>query len=461
MKNILSNNQILTTDAKETYLTAQASSGTGTLTVKDITGFSVKSILLIGELEDENSEIIATHSTTAPSGSTITLAANLAKTHDVFAKVRAIPYNQIEIYHSTTATGEKDLLATIDVQPDSIETKYSETTKTSGYYFTRLKDSVNSLYSDYSDPIPYAGYGENTVGFAINYALKRSKMNGFTDFVDYQFCIDEVNACLDFIAGKLKGWSDLLKIDQVVGQTERGALVLGDMPSDIWEDKGNKSILDLRIGTGAGLDYLIWSDFEKKLEGVHHARVRTEATAGDTTLEIDNSYDFDEAGAVNVYVSGTLQTLTYTGVTRSETEGVLTGIPASGTGAITATIPVDTDVWYGESEGKSAYYSVNSNSEMVIWPLADSTYRNKNAYMDYWTGATKINSDNDTLDIWRYDMVKYWLTWAIRSMKDNDGKRDFNDGDYLQFLTILNDKIRNEKTAHRKKRGIKVNSITY
>ena len=352
---------------------------------------------------------------------------------------------------------------TIDIQPDSLETRYEDTTYSSGYYFIRFVNTTTepNTCSVYSDAIPYEGYAENTVGFVIHYALKRNKIKGFTDFIDYQFCIDEINACLDFITGNLKGWSNLLKLNQVIGQTERGVFVLGDMPSDIWENKGNKSIMGLRIGTGTNLTYKIWSDLEKEMAGVCHTQVRTEASEGDTSLEIDNSYDFENEGSVNVYVNGELQTLTYTGITRSATEGILTGIPASGTGSITDTIPVDTDVWDGENEGKPLYFSVNSDSEIVIYPLPDSSYRNLNGYMDYYTKAIRVDSDSDILDTWRYDMIKHWLTWAIRAQKDNDGKRDFNDGDYLQFLTILADFIRTEKPAHRPKRGVKINKITY
>jgi hypothetical protein len=80
------------------------------------------------------------------------------------------------------------------------------------------------------------------------------------------------------------------------------------------------------------------------MEGVKHTQVTTEAVATQTTLEIDNSYDFDDSGSVNLFISGTLYTITYTGVTRSATAGILTGIPASGDGSITVTIPVDTDI---------------------------------------------------------------------------------------------------------------------
>jgi hypothetical protein len=61
----------------ETFLTAEATAGVSTLTVGNIKNFAINQILLIGELGDENSEIIKTHTATAPTGSTITLLSAL------------------------------------------------------------------------------------------------------------------------------------------------------------------------------------------------------------------------------------------------------------------------------------------------------------------------------------------------------------------------------------------------
>jgi len=444
----------------ETYLTAEAASGASTLTVKSITNFAINQVLLVGELGDENSEIIKTHGSTAPSGTTITLVSNLVKTHTPYTKVRVMLYNQVEISHATTTTGTKTVITTIAIQPESVETRYDDSTYSSGYYFTRFKNDITTTYSDYSDPIPYSGFEQNTVSFAINYALKRNKLKTFTEFIDYEFCIDEVNACLQFITGKLKGWTKLLKTNYIAGQTTRGIHKIA-LPSDIWENRGIKSILGVRIGTDIDLDPKIISEVEDEMQGVVVTQVRTEATAGQTTLEIDNSYDFEDSGSVNVYISGTLYTLTYTGVTRSATAGVLTGIPASGTGSITVTIPVDTYVWFGEDEGEPECFTVDGDGNLVFWPLCDDSYDNLNIYMDYWTGPTEVDSDADELDVFRDDAVKHWLTWAIRMQLKNDGKRDFTDGDYIQFSQILADYIRNEIPAHRKKRQPKINSISY
>ena len=445
----------------ETYLTAEAASGASTLTVKSISNLAIKLILLIGEMGDENSEIIKTHGSTAPTGTTVTLAANLVKTHDPYTRVRVMLYDQVEISHAPTVAGTKTVLDTIAIQPESVETRYDDSAKSSGYFFTRFKETIENTFSDYSDPIPYTGFTANTVAYAINYALKRNKLDTFTKNIDYEFCIDEVNASLQFITGKLKGWSKLLTLNAIIGQTTR-AINKISLPTDIWENRGNKSIQGVRIGSGLALGYKIWSDFEKEMQGTTITQVTTAASAGDLTLEIDNSYDFADSGSVNFYISGTLYTITYTGVTRSATAGILTGVPAAGTtGAITVTIPVDTNIWDGEKEGEPTYYTVDSDGYIQITPFPSGSYDNKNVYMDYYTGSTSVDSDADSLDLFRYDAIKHWLTWAIRMQIKNNGKRDFTDGDYIQFSQIISDYVRNEMPAHRKKRGVKVNKITY
>jgi hypothetical protein len=460
MKKLATDNKELVKGRPFTYLTAEAASGTASITVENIVDFAVNQVLQIGETEDEISEIIKTHTSTAPATTTITLASNLAKTHAPYTKVYILLYDQVEFSHADMETGDKTIITTKTITPDRPETSYDDTTYSTGYYFSKFKNSINGNESGYTDAIPFAGLAKNTVGFAINWALKRNKMAGFTENIDYQFCIDDVNSCLQFITGKLKGWSKLLKTNYVAGQTTRGIHKIA-LPSDIWENRGMKSILGVRIGTATDLTPKTMPEMEKEMEGVIVTQVRTQAAAGSTTLAIDNSYDFADSGSVSIFISGTLYTITYTGVTRSATAGVLTGVPASGTGAITVTIPVDTYIWKGEAEGEPEKFSVDGDGNLVFWPFCDASYDNLNVYMDYWTGPTSVDSDADTLDTFRYDAVKHWLTWAIRMQLKNDGKRDLTDGDYIQFSQILADYIRAEVPAHRKKKYPRINSITY
>ncbi len=157
-KTIFLDNSILTEDKKHTYLSTDVSSGS-VIVVQSNSGLATGQILLIGEIGQEEAEIVRTHSAAAVSGNTITLKDGLAFAHSVDTKITIIDWNQFEVTHSTTnATSGIDSTLTygLALQVDAPESQYKDTANTSGYYFTRLVDTVGSAYSSYSDAIPYA-----------------------------------------------------------------------------------------------------------------------------------------------------------------------------------------------------------------------------------------------------------------------------------------------------------------
>lgn len=449
--------QSLLERAEETSLTAAVTAAATTLTVKNITGITIDQILLIGELGSDESEIVHTHGATAPTGTTITLSTGITRDHSILTRVRLIPYNQVEYSHADTETGAKSVLATETVSGNTEVDSYDDSTETAGFYFWRFKNSIGTTYSDYSDAILYAGKASNSVGYAIDYALRRNDTER-SDRITNEFLYEEVNSCLRYITGKRKKWAKLQKFDYVLGQTTRG-LDHWTLPTDMYHRDNNRSILDIRVGTDTALAYRDKKEFDSKLSGVYQTDVRTEGAIGAITLEIDNSYDFADSGSVDVFISGTKYTLTYTGVTRSETAGVLTGIPASGTGSITATIAVDTRVWQDEEEGIPAYYTIY-DEKLWIYPLSDASNDDMNVLVDYWTEVSTCDSDGDVLDLHRFDLVKDWLTWTIRAVLKNDGKRPLDDPDYLLFQDKLKDFKLWETSAQKYSMTPRLNQIT-
>jgi hypothetical protein len=174
---------------------------------------------------------------------------------------------------------------------------------------------------------------------------------------------------------------------------------------------------------------------------VRQNTVRTQASVGATSLLIDNSNDFDDTGSVSVYIAGVKYNITYTGVTRSQTAGVLTGVPASGEGSVAVILPIGTAVWQKEDEGQPNFYTVR-NGVIEFWPLVSSQYDDQNVYLDYNTVASIVNSESDTIDFQRFDMLKAYLTWRIWCKSDNNGLLDLNNGYYQQYKERLNDAIR-------------------
>ncbi len=253
-------------------------------------------------------------------------------------------------------------------------------------------------------------------------------------------CYEWVSSGLKLIQGKLKRWPEHYSYNAVLGQIQRGDNTT-TMPTDAYDTETNKSIIALRVGNKQSLQYLSPVDFDTELDDVNYTQVTTQATAGQTTLAINNSYDFADSGTVDVYVSNVKYSLTYTGVTRSATAGILTGVPASGTGSITVTIPVDTWVWQNEEEGIPAFFTVR-NGVIETWPLADGSNDNSNLYGDYSHVATSVDSDSDVIDLQRYDAIQAYLTWRIKCKARGNGVLDQKDGYYLTFKEILNDAVR-------------------
>jgi len=461
----------LTLNAPELVLDADATVGATSITVKSITGVAINNILLFRDIDNEHAEIIATHASTAPSGNTVTLVvAGLVEAHPAGTVVKVIPWNQVRFYRSATeddanadASNLSALAAAQNIDPTQVDNIYVDTTITSGFFYHRFSDSINSVNDIYSDPIPYNAilvqFAENEVGYILDF-VKRKLGHEWDERFSKQAAIDEVNACLRYMQGKLKRFSRYLIADYVIGQTARGVFDFA-LPTDIYDNETNKSILQVRIGTSlTPLTPLDEKEFDEQMKDVVRTQIRTQAAAGETTLAIDNSYDFDDDGSVNVYTSNAVDAITYTGVTRSAMAGALTGVPASGVGAIGATHIVDTNVWQNETEGQPRYFNVRSG-RIRIWPLCDSTWQNKNVFMDYNEEVTKVDSESDTLDAPRYDAVKHFLLAQGKAYWRNNGTLDVKDSDFVMFQDILKSSIRTEVSGQRWKMHPAINEISY
>lgn len=441
---MITNYNELFADAPASDMIEDAAAGNSTLEVQSIAGFATNQIVLIGELGDEGSEIAYTHADTAPTGNTITLSATLVKPHTAGTNVYVLGYDQVEISTATTLTGTKTVLNLINIDPELEETPYDDSEERTGYYFIRFYNSLTDSYGEYSDPAPVGGWSDYQVAAVIFYALKRNKLTTFTDTVDYDFCLDEINACLKYIRGKLKKWHKLQVFDYSLGKLASSVNAMA-LPSDCWK-YSNKSILSVRVGTGEPLPYKDKKEFEQALAGVPHTTLQTGiVTSGVTSMVLANSGDFAAAGKIKTIYG---MEITYT--ENDYTTNTLYGIPASGDGMITDPIPAGSDVWQNaEESAPEAWTIVNGN--LLFYPLAGTAVLGQNVWIDYWKEAPQIDSDADDIGVDRYDMVKHWLTWAIRAQVKNDGKRDFEDGDWKMFADILKDAIDMELKTHGQK----------
>lgn len=442
-------NDYLTQGRPKTYLNDDVDSGGATITVFSIAIFAAGNYYAqIGETDSSNAEIIKMHASTAPTGNTITLAANLANNHSANEPVYFLGYNQIEYNTAPTDGGTKTVLATNDADPTHKWSRMylADYTTTDPYIVVRFKNEGATTYTGYSDYLPIATSTYNSVDYLLKESMRESKAE-FSETLTPDYLISQINECLREIRKHKNKISWTQSYNSILGQTAQGVFKYA-MPTDIFDKYSTKAINSLRIGAElplekVGVDYF----FSTLLEDVKYTQVRTAVTgaAGTTTLEIDNSYDFASSGSI---VVGSV-TITYSGVTRSATAGVLTGVPASGAGSMTASIAEDDYVFQNASVSSPERWTT-FNGNLYIYPLPGSDYANLNVYSDYFKTITSVDSASDVVDYIQYDMIKNWLKWKIRAHTKNDGVDDMEDSAYLQFLDQLRVIIRKDRDINAK-----------
>jgi len=446
----------LINNSDRTTLKSSSDSGDGTLTVYSINKFAVNQCLVIGELGSESTEYIKTHAATAPSGTTVTLASNLSKDHPKDTPVYIVPYDQVEFYYAATATGTKTLQDTQTIDVERNENKYDETTYSTGFLFSRFSNSITSAATDYSDAYPITGAEDNTVGNIINSSMTELRKE-FNEVLTYGMLIDTINECLRDIRGQLKFWSNVVEPDYIVDQMNRGEYKWA-LPLTYYDPNSNRSCLSVRVGTGTPLKYMDKREMDAKLYDVSHTTVDTQAEIGDTSIVLSSTNDLSDSGTIHIYSGTNRYSITYTD--NDKDTDTLSGVPASGTGSITAQLTSGLNVWQGESEGDPTHFTI-LDGYLYILDLINSTDAGQNIYMDFYTEIVKVDSDSDEITLARFDMVKHWVRWMIKNITENNGKLDMEDADWIMYNRMLLQAIRRETTGQKRKWKRKINNIDY
>ena len=150
---------------EKTLLSASATAADTTLTVQNIEGFSVGEYVVVGTLGSEQTEIARIHTSTAPSGSTITLNAALTFNHAINTPITYIAFNQVALYSATSKTGSYTIVGSavaLEVDQDFTEISDGSGT-TSTWYKTRYYNSSTTTWSSYSGTIKGSGYTQNSL----------------------------------------------------------------------------------------------------------------------------------------------------------------------------------------------------------------------------------------------------------------------------------------------------------
>ncbi len=402
----ITNNTNLTIGAIRTFLTVNTASGVTSFTVKNITSFADDQILVVGEFGNEGAEIVYVSGT--PSGSTLSLSTATLFPHSASSPIIVIDFDQVEFSHAVTKTDSKTTLATVNMVVDTPDfTRYNDTTYTTGYYFIRFKNSITSVYSDYSDPIPVNGYGLFTARAIIDDALEQINKSTSETLSD-SFAFQQIDNCQTECLSEYKRWSFMQSFDNIIGQLSTGSWKVA-IPADLDDENTNKSIFQLRVGAQQKLTWVDKAKFDEFLIGVSYSTLSVILNVGDATMTLTDSGDFDATGTV------TVGAYTYDYTANDTSTGVLTlsaVVPASEGQAVGA------DVFQGATTGLPNYWTIYGG-HIYYLPLTASTYDDRNLYMDYYTKQIRITTDATEIVLPDPTLVSYYLQWKFLKKLNN------------------------------------------
>jgi len=382
-------------------------------TVRNISGFAINQLLLIGNFGDETAEIVKTHVSTSPTGSTITLTASTVFAHTTDTPITLLPYDQVEFSRAATTTGSKTILATSNILADKISTGYNDLVNTTGYGFIRFKNSITGLFSGYSGAVPYTGNPSNSVEKIVMKAIKDCGNTLNDEYSNEADLIDDCQEAQEEISSA-RDWSfelhkDLTSIVTVQGETDYDLSGL-DMK---YVDEG-QSLLSVRFGN-MPLNATSYQKIEDAQQYSKSGLLTADATVGATSITLDSTDSFEDSGNVYLRENGFVA---YTA--NNKTTNVLSGISAT---EITTLVPSGATVWADINVGKPSFCAVMDGNLLLDIP-PDENNSGINLKFRFLRKLPTLTSFSSTTLIPFPDALSYFVAGNIEKRKRNFDEHD-------------------------------------
>lgn len=209
-----------TENLEKSYLTASYAAGVTTMLVRNANNFSANDRIMIGEMGNENTEIVTV---SAVNSDKVTLTVGATKfPHSSGDPVYVLRYDQIKFYRSTTTIdGSYSSLSTVDMDVDNedLKTLYDDTGGLTSYFYKiSFYHSVDTTESELSDAIPGEGYSKNQVGSLINGFL--TEVGDLSqEYITVPQIIELLNECNDDIISQSRRPYRFLRTSKTVSIT--------------------------------------------------------------------------------------------------------------------------------------------------------------------------------------------------------------------------------------------------
>jgi hypothetical protein len=195
-----------TDNLEKSYLSKNYAIGNTVFLVRNSNRFNVNDRILIGEMGNENTEILTVQAVSAD-GLTVTTSAGSLYPHTASDSVYVLRYDQVKFYRSTTGIdGSYTELVSVamDVDNESLQTLYEDPTGLSTYYYKiSYYNSIASVESSLSDPIPGGGYGRKQVGTLVQEFLTEIG-DEQQEYITVPQILSLLNECNEDLTGQSK-----------------------------------------------------------------------------------------------------------------------------------------------------------------------------------------------------------------------------------------------------------------
>lgn len=384
-------NPDLLLDVSTLELQKDGTSGDATLTVVSILGVSVGDYIMIGEFGSETSEIQRVHTSTVPTGNTITLAGTLTYDHSRGIIMYIIDRNQVEFSRATTLAGSKSVLATVDIAADQIFTIHEDTANTTGFGFYRWSNEADAAFSNYSESTPYAGYSQQSLKSIFDSALSsvalvdEKGLPEFTDIITRALGVIAVNDCQQEMKEMKRRWSYLTDFDVVISELSTGQDEYA-LPSTIASEEGANAILSARVGSKRDMKFIDKRQLDVRRTDVNKTTLGVAITStGDTSVTLTDSSDFLASGTMVVVDDDNAGTDSIPYTANDKATNIVSGATdiaeTHANGALT---------WQGVTFAEPRAFTAFEGN-IVLDPPPKAAFDNVNLYIDMYTKAVVVN----------------------------------------------------------------------
>jgi hypothetical protein len=404
-------------------ITADGFTAAGTtLTVLDNDGFADNDWMIIGRVGDNQTEAVDVNGAVTR-GTSITITNSTKFSHELNSPVTKIYETQIKLYGAATDGGTGTLIATEGIEWDKECTEYTlVTTDTAyAYYYAVYYDGTTE--GSASDYVPSTGLVSNSVYNVVRQALDMTDTE-LGEGITLEMCV---------------GWADDCQsaITQFMYQDSRtGRYTPVDWDFELTEDTtslsisenqnrydisslnfkytASRSVVSCRIGDLGQRDKINPVEMDEELIERPYTEVATQAEIGDTSLVVDSNVEQSDTGGL--YIGS--EQITYTGKTGTTT---FTGIPASGSGSITAQHLVDSPVWQNAAPTTPTEWTVFGNT-LIFNDPPKTALANYAIKLKYYKQLTALTEASDTITIPFYNVFQYYIASRIEQRKGKLGE---------------------------------------